>query len=173
MKKSRGIIWAFLALSTLTGCSSFSKQNNKQYSIKEISQKVTTNIIQGEIPTKDLKFSYENIDLNGNGKPECFVGIPNGYYCGSGGCTFFLMDEKLDLKQQFSVSDVPFRVLKSSHDGWNDLVIMSNGRPHLMIYKNGHYPSNPSVEPIWKGNESVVKKTVFGNYYKGAKRYAL
>ncbi|TDO19980.1 hypothetical protein [Pedobacter duraquae] len=89
----------------------------------------------------------QQIDLNHDGNSEVFVGLSGPYFCGSGGCTLLLLSDKGELITRFTVSETPVRILKSSTDGWNDLLIQSQAEHHVLKYDGKTYPSNPSIQP--------------------------
>lgn len=107
------------------------------------------------VMTEDQRrFTYAEYDLNDDGKMEYFVGFPkNSYFCGSGGCTFYLLSHtEGQVITRFTVTDPPFIVLKSKTNGWRDLVVYSDGALRKLTYNGTKYPSNPSVAP--KYNET-------------------
>ncbi|QZT37726.1 hypothetical protein K5X82_02240 [Halosquirtibacter xylanolyticus] len=171
--KRKELLVGFLLTFGVLACKQANKKKNEhpqKINVELLSKKIASFAGDNYTKKEDRRFRYAPVDLNGDGKEEVFVGIPNMNYCGSGGCTFFLLDDQLNVKQKFTVSDVPFKILKSKHQGWNDLVINSKGKSYLMEFNNGKYPSNPTVSPLWN-NKGEIEKTVFDNYYKGLETY--
>ena len=41
----------------------------------------------------DRKFQFYKVDLNDDGQDEVFVRFLTSYFCGTGGCTFLLLDK--------------------------------------------------------------------------------
>ncbi|MDC1106957.1 hypothetical protein OAT16_09645 [Prolixibacteraceae bacterium] len=146
------------------------KEAPKMVNIGILTQKVAAFAGNNHTAKKDRRFRFDSVDLNDDGKKEVLVGIPNMYFCGSGGCTFFLLDDRLEVIQKFTVSDVPFKVLKTKHNGWHDLVIKSGRKSHFMLHNGDHYPVNPSISPLWDENGEVLE-IIFETYYKGMKTY--
>ena len=99
------------------------------------------------IPEEQRRFSYAEVDLTGDEKPEYLVGFRNSYFCGSGGCTFLLLDHEGNLVTRFTVSRSPFIVLPTTSNGWKDIAVYSNGAMRKLAFNGKSYPSNPSVEP--------------------------
>jgi len=93
------------------------------------------------------KFRYAIADLNDDGNREYLVEFRNSYFCGSGGCTYMLLDSNFDLITRFTVSDSPFIISDNRSSGWRDLIIPEGGSYHVMKFDGNTYPSNPSVEP--------------------------
>jgi hypothetical protein len=103
------------------------------------------------IPANERKFRYHAVDLNNDKIDEYLVAPPGNFYCGTGGCSFFIIDNNGKAIGDFTVSDFPIYTATSATEGWQDLIIRSNGKDHLIKMKNGKYPSNPSVAPEYKG----------------------
>lgn len=99
------------------------------------------------IPTDNRKFIFYQYDLNGDGKKEIFVGLTGMYFCGSGGCTALLLTNAGKLIDTFTVVDYPIIIDTQKTNGWDNLLMMSNGAYHLMKFNGQKYPQNPSVEP--------------------------
>lgn len=120
----------------------------------EIANKIktflTTNLLKDDLnimTQNQRKFQYEEVDLNDDGKKEYLVGFNNSYFCGSGGCTFYLLHNDGSIITVFSVSDAPFIALLNKTNNWRDLLVKSNGSLRLLLYNGKTYPSNPSVAP--------------------------
>ncbi|MBK0370563.1 hypothetical protein [Flavobacterium agrisoli] len=96
---------------------------------------------------QDHSFQYETVDLNGDAIPETFIRFSSPYFCGSGGCTFLLLDADMKLINSFSVSDGPFYITKEIQNGWPVLNITSGNALRIVVFNGKKYPSNPSVLP--------------------------
>lgn len=107
-------------------------------------------LAKGFIPEENRKFIFFEYDLNDDSKKEIFVGLIGGYFCGSGGCTMLLLDNQGNVITYFTVTDYPVVIDNNKTNGWKDLIIMSGGKNHLVKYNGKKYPSNPSVQPIFK-----------------------
>lgn len=95
----------------------------------------------------DRKFQYENIDLNDDGIPETFVRFSSSYFCGSGGCTFLLLDSKQNIITKFTVMEAPLFVEKTKKNGWAILLVKDKGVYKELGFNGKKYPSNPSILP--------------------------
>lgn len=92
------------------------------------------------------KFIFFEYDLNDDGKKEIFVGLTGPYFCGSGGCTMYLLDNQGNTITKFSVSrDVVIDNKKTN--GFKDLFIYSGGKFRIVKFNGKTYPSNPSTLP--------------------------
>lgn len=100
---------------------------------------------------EDRFFYYEAFDLNNDKKDEYFVGFSNSYFCGSGGCSGYILNNDGSLINSFTVTDFPIFVTTSASENFYDLIFETGGKFHLIKMKNGKYPSNPSVQEKWKG----------------------
>jgi hypothetical protein len=125
----------------------------------EVAQKVTdflkNNYLKEELKlgldSFDRQFQCYPIDLNGDKLEEVFVRFQSKHFCGTGGCTFLILDNACTkLLQEFSVSDAPFFVEQEKKNGWNVLLVQSDGAFRMLeANKKGKYPENPSViKPI-------------------------
>lgn len=96
------------------------------------------------ISDKDRKFQYYTIDLNNDGKEEVFVNFITPYFCGTGGCTILLLNSDMQLITSFS----PMKTIFAGElveNGWKVLITRVEGDWRKLIYKNGAYPSNPTL----------------------------
>ena len=102
------------------------------------------------IPESSRKFIFFEYDLNDDGKKEIFVGLTGPYFCGSGGCTQYLLDNQGNLITRFTVSGYPVVIDNNKTNGYKDLFIHSGGKDRIVKYDGKNYPSNPSVLPALK-----------------------
>ncbi len=137
--------------------SDVSEKNNKEV---ELIKKQLLVLLKKDLPAmtkEDRSFYYEAFDLNNDKKDEYFVGFSNSYFCGSGGCSGYILNNDGSVINRFSVTDFPILVTTDSSEKFYNLLVKSGGAFHLMKMKNGKYPSNPSVQEKWKGE--VPKET--------------
>lgn len=104
------------------------------------------------IPEPSRKFMVFEYDLNEDGKTEILVGLTGPYFCGSGGCTFLLLNQEGRKVTGFTITDYPVIIAETKTKGWKDLILSSAGKNHLMKFNGNGYPSNPSVQPVFEGN---------------------
>ena len=95
----------------------------------------------------DRKFQFYKIDLNSDGNDEIFVRFMSPYFCGSGGCTFLLLDKYGEIITRFSVTRAPIFVEPSKVNEWSILLVKDAGVFKELTFQDGSYPSNPSVLP--------------------------
>jgi len=163
-------------------------ENNVDTS-SEVTKKVTKAIIDStEIKLKDFmindylkedikflteadhQFQYENIDLNGDNIPETFIRFSSPYYCGSGGCTFLLLDNKQKIITKFTVMEAPIFVEKTIKNGWAILLVNDHGILKELVFNGKKYPSNPSVLPKATYNiTSTTAKKLFEKPFADSK----
>lgn len=137
------------------------KSKNEAFIVSKIKDALVNNVYKSEIgliPKEDRKFYFSAIDINGDSRNEYFVAFSNSYFCGSGGCTVVMLNSEFKPKQTFTVVSYPIIVLNAKTKGWNDLVMHSGGKDHILKHIKENYPSNPSVMPEYTdaiGNDCV------------------
>ena len=115
--------------------------------IKTVLQKeFKEDIEKGLMEEKDRKFVQFEYDLNRDGTNEILVGLVGPYFCGSGGCTQFLVDKEGNVITKFTVAGYPLLIDSNKSNGWNDLIIYSGGKNRVVKFDGKKYPSNPSVQ---------------------------
>lgn len=117
--------------------------------------------------TEERMFLLDKYDLNQDGQPEYFVGFQNDYFCGSGGCTYYILNHDGSVNSRFTVSYAPFRILSEKTNGWHNLIINSSEGAHLLEYDGTSYPGNPTLLPDFPGDTTSdgtdVIDTVLGD----------
>lgn len=103
------------------------------------------------LDTADRKFIFDEYDLDGDGDNEIFVGFRGPYFCGNAGCTAFLLNADGSQIAHFTVVQTPILIATDKTNGWYNLVIESRGKKYTVKYDGERYPSNPSVQPLFKG----------------------
>ncbi|MCV9931094.1 hypothetical protein OIU80_02265 [Flavobacterium sp. LS1R47] len=101
---------------------------------------------------EDRFFYYDAFDLNNDEKDEYIVGLSSPYFCGTGGCSGFILKNDGSLLNKFTVTDFPIFVGTGTSEKFRDLIVSSKGILYNVKMKNGKYPSNPSVQEKWKGD---------------------
>jgi hypothetical protein len=95
----------------------------------------------------DRRFQFFKVDLNGDGNEEIFVRFMGPYFCGTGGCTFLLLDKYGEVITRFTVTRAPIFIETKKVNGWSLLLVKDSGVFKELIFENGSYPDNPSVLP--------------------------
>lgn len=142
---------------TAAGTADVSDAPAKDNKTVELIQKQLNILLKNDLAglTKDDRFFYyEAFDLNNDKKDEYFVGFSNSYFCGSGGCSGYILNNDGSLINKFTVTDFPIYVKTSVTEKFYDLIAVSGGKFHLLKMKNGKYPSNPSVQEVVKEEAS-------------------
>jgi hypothetical protein len=128
---------------------SYSPHNSNEETAEKISA-FLKNILKDDLAAMiedQREFQYEEVDLNNDGIKEYLVGFKNSYFCGSGGCTYYLMQNNGIIITIFTVAETPFIAMVSSKtNGWRDLLVKSNGSLRQLKFDGKTYPSNPSIE---------------------------
>lgn len=97
------------------------------------------------LDSNDRKFSFQEIDLNDDGKKEVFINFFSPYFCGTGGCSLLLLDSDLNIITRFTVTETPIYISPETKNRWNVLMVKSRNAWKTLEFANGKYPSNPSV----------------------------
>lgn len=96
------------------------------------------------------RFIFFEYDLNDDGKKEILVGLTGPYFCGSGGCTQYILDNQGAVISKFTVADYPVVIDTQKSSGWKNLFIQSGRKNRIVKFDGKKYPSNPSLQPELK-----------------------
>ncbi|MDP5200936.1 hypothetical protein [Flavobacterium sp. DG2-3] len=132
-------------------------------------------LLKSDLPSlkkEERFFFYDAFDLNNDKKEEYFVGFSNSYFCGSGGCSGFILNNNVSLINKFSVTDFPILIAPTSTENFSDLLMKSGGLYHLVKLKSGKYPSNPSIEEKWNGEVPKESTKVLDIYEQKMEKYS-
>jgi hypothetical protein len=95
-------------------------------------------------------FKYTSFDLNDDGKKEIFVGLTGMFFCGTGGCTMYILDSEGNKISRFTTVEFPVIVSNSKTNGWRDLIVNHASKNWLVKYDEKTYPLNFSKQPPFK-----------------------
>ncbi|WP_428232073.1 hypothetical protein [Flavobacterium sp.] len=160
---------------TVAGTADVSNAPVKDDQAVELIRKQLNILLKKDLPalTKDDRFFYyEAFDLNNDNKDEYFVGFSNPYFCGSGGCTGYILNNDGSVINRFTVTDFPVLVTTSTSEKFYDLIFETGGKFHLLKMKNGKYPSNPSVQENWNGEVPKESTKVLDIQEKKLEKYS-
>ncbi|MGI9531414.1 hypothetical protein [Lutimonas sp.] len=130
--------------------SPFVPQSTDQQTANNIKNFLVNDYLKEELSflqDNDRKFQFYQLDLNGDGNDEIFVRFMSPYFCGSGGCTFLLLDKYGEVITRFSVTRSPIFVESKKVNDWALLLVKDAGVFKELTFKDGSYPSNPSMLP--------------------------
>jgi hypothetical protein len=120
-----------------------------------------------------VRYLYNVIDLDGDGRYEVVVYLTGSATCGTGGCTMMIFkivgNGNYALISRHTLVNNPIVVSNTTTNGWRDLVVYVAGggaKPSYRILKfdGSTYPSNPSTAPevsprtIVTGNAVIADK---------------
>lgn len=129
---------------------SFVPQSTDQQTANNLKNFLVNDYLKNDISfldKKDRKFQFYKVDLNNDGNEEIFVRFMSSYFCGSGGCTFLLLDKYGEIITKFTVTRAPIFVEKTKVNDWSILLVRDAGVLKELTFDNGSYPSNPSLLP--------------------------
>jgi hypothetical protein len=104
----------------------------------------------------DARYGIAFADLNDDHQAEALVHLVDPGYCGSGGCTTFVLTQSEGAWHsigRMTVSQLPIYRLPSHHDGWFDLAVRLSGggvQPGMraISFARGHYTANTTKAPV-------------------------
>ena len=102
-----------------------------------------------------MRYHYNKVDLNRDGKLDAIVLVSGDSVCGTGGCEVLIFKgdgKNYSLITEMSVSHPPVFVGRTKTKGWSDLLMEVYGggiKPYFASLKfdGKTYPENPTVEP--------------------------
>ncbi|WFD10010.1 hypothetical protein [Tepidibacter hydrothermalis] len=115
-----------------------------------------------------VRYYYNKVDLNGDGKEEIFTVLYGMYVAGSGGGTGLLFDNDYNLVTQFSLVRTPVIISDNKTNGWNEILMYVSGGGvesfyAQMKFDGKTYPSNPSVQSEVKPGTKIEGKAIIAN----------
>lgn len=105
---------------------------------------------------KPLGYKAGCADLNGDGHQEVFILMQNFWFCGTGGCSAFIFNDKGNKLSQMSVTDEPVLLSDNKNNGWRTIYVWSDDAMREMNFDGEKYPRNPSMEAVYH-NEHEIK----------------
>jgi hypothetical protein len=105
---------------------------------------------------KQTRYLAAFTDLNGDGKPEAIVYLISPQWCGSGGCSMFVLEQNgthWKAITRTTVTQLPIHVLGRRSHGWHSLGVwvqgggMPRGYEAELQFNGRSYPTNPTVLP--------------------------
>lgn len=108
---------------------------------------------------RTTRISLGSAHLHEGTAEEVFAYVSGQSWCGSSGCTAFLLEptgSTYRVISKFTLVQLPVRVLASTTNGWHDLSVpvrgggVVPGYEALLGYNGKKYPSNPSMPPAKK-----------------------
>ena len=108
----------------------------------------------GRLPAH--RYSWNRVDLNGDGRPEVVAQVLGPMVCGTGGCPLLIFRESsaggLQLISRMSLFKDPLIVTQRRHNGWLHLITRvrvdaGHGYYADLPFDGRTYPANPSVAP--------------------------
>jgi hypothetical protein len=111
------------------------------------------------------------VDLNGDGRSEVLVYLEGGGWCGSGGCSLYVLQRSgshFRIRSEIGLVQERVAVLATRHNGWRDLAVEVHGGGILPGYMAGvpfdgrGYAENPTVPPARKIDGAKARSILFG-----------
>jgi hypothetical protein len=134
---------------TVAGTADVGDAEAKEDNAVELIQKQLNVLLEKDLPAmkkKERVFYYQAFDLNNDKKEEYFVGFSNSYFCGSGGCSGYILNNDGSVINSFTITDFPIYITTSSTEKFYDLIFETGGKFYIVKMKDGKYPSNPTAQ---------------------------
>ena len=101
-------------------------------------------------PDSETRYRAAFIDLNDDGRREAVVLMDGPYWCGSGGCSLWVLTPRgrsWRMVTQATIMNPPIRVLPSRRHGWSELSAMVDdvAGPHYEARLSVNGRLNPTV----------------------------
>ncbi len=119
-------------------------KKDKNYALDYIKKKLYPGTFD-KISDNDKRYDAVMVDLNDDGKKETLFSMINPDYCGSGGCTLFLLSDKGEFRGKVTVMDFPVGISKNKTNGWKDLYVKSGKQQVVLQFGEGEYTTNASM----------------------------
>ena len=116
------------------------------------------------------RYEAADFDLNEDGVSEILLTLPTSNWCGSGGCTLWVLNSKGALISKTTVVDFPIGISSEKTNGWFDLFTLSNREHHVLKYGKKGYASNASTADVIEegtrksGTKKEILTNPFDNY---------
>jgi len=133
---------------------------------------------KGESPNATYISTFQ--DLNGDGKPEAIVQFTSRDWCGTGGCTILILQQKGEtwkIVTRIIVAHAPIRVLNKIHKGWHSIGVLVCGGGIIECYEaelpydGKTYAKNPTVPPARRSEGNQKGEVVISQDQKGVSLY--
>lgn len=121
----------------------------------------------GEI-RNSVRYYYNRVDLNGDGKPEVLTYIVSRHVCGTGGCPTLIFQpngRNYKFVSQLLVTRQPIIVTDKKTNGWQDLIFLTSGggtntNYWLVKFDGRTYPESP-----YQGKQVPTNSIIKGKAY--------
>ena len=165
---SRHIVVMTFVLSALAiiTCPALATGTSFQTSAREASVR---KFLQTLVDDKSARYLLAFIDLNGDGQQEAIVYLVSNEWCGSGGCSLFILSSDAGSWRVITRTTItwpPIRVLRKTTHGWHSITVWVGGGGLRLGYEaelkfDGEtYPSNPTVAPARRADKNSSGDTI-------------
>ena len=129
---------------------------------------------------KEARYIVAFRDLNGDGTREAIAYLISNDWCGSGGCSLFILTKagrSWRVVTRTTVTQLPVRVLSATSHGWHSISVWVQGGGIQPGYEaelpfNGRrYPGNPSASPARRAKKNSPGEEIISSTEKGKPLY--
>jgi len=124
---------------------------------------------------KETRYLAAFPDLDGDGQPEAIVYLISRNWCGSGGCSMFVLKKNgsgWKTVTRTTITQLPIRVLTNASHGWRNLGVWVQGggiQPGYeaeLRFDGKTYPRNPSFPPARRLNDKTAGDVLISDSQK-------
>lgn len=120
---------------------------NEKNAVDTMAKAIAEDLIKKECYGTNSTYEIHTDDLNFDGQDEVLIFYWGSCFCGTGGCNtqvYQKINDSLHVIGEFTLTRVPFYLVKKPDHNWKDIVFFSNGggvKPSQRIYRfnNGKY----------------------------------
>ena len=117
----------------------------------------------------DLRYLYNYIDLNDDGREEILVYLLGDYVSGTGGSTMIIINsESMEIMEEFTLINNPIMISAEKTEGFKNIIVPVYGggeKLHFvqLKYDGKNYESNPSVVEEYYKDRKFKGEILIGN----------
>jgi hypothetical protein len=120
----------------------------------EMARRHQIKAVCGRLPAH--RYTWNRVDLNGDGRPELVARVLGPPFCDTGGCRLLIFREsdagQLKLISRMSLFKEPLIVSQRRHNGWFELIVRvrvdaGHGYFAALPFDGRTHPTNPSGTP--------------------------
>ena len=117
-------------------------------------------VIKQQTHNENARYEVGFVDLNNDQIQDAVVYLNDRNWCGSGGCTTFILKgvkSGFEFQSKVMIVKKPIVISQSKSNGYMDIIVNTGGVGSVVLKFNGKtYPLNPSTQPPVKNPKSMT-----------------